>query len=342
MNSDLHNQSTRKHQWKEFLTDYNLALLAYLHDGGDNYNPQDITPEVIDSGWLGFPAATESQLRQLEARLKVSLPPSYRSFLLTSNGFHQPGQLVPRLFGANEVRPFDEGATWVGEPVSDEEYFVYGPEQLPETMRHEYLSTALVVSATEEAGTAMYLLNPQVVSETGEWEAWLMAHWLPGATRYRSFWELMQAEYAAFKDMMADLAMQISDKDQPDAVITKLPHLIRKIDEQIAFWQQVDSPIVPGTVEGFTVAKEQILIIRSRTRTPTQFRDALELLADELERRQLANAQKIMQDGIKTFVELLNKGLAAKLTMLHQQGMMEGYRQTAALIRWYLNDKHPS
>lgn len=43
---------------------------------------------------------------------------------------------------------------------------------------------------------AIYVLNPQIVTPEGEWEAWLFADWLPGAARYRSFQDLMQAEYA--------------------------------------------------------------------------------------------------------------------------------------------------
>ena len=60
----------------------------------------------------------------------------------------------------------------------------------------EYLQTALEISDVGDAG--IYLLNPQVVTEEGEWETWFFANWLPGATRYRSFQELMEAEYQNF------------------------------------------------------------------------------------------------------------------------------------------------
>jgi hypothetical protein len=33
-----------------------------------------------------------------------------------------------------------------------------------------------------------------VVTPDGEWEAWFFANWLPGANRYRSFWEMLQTE----------------------------------------------------------------------------------------------------------------------------------------------------
>ena len=49
--------------------------------------------------------------------------------------------------------------------------------------------------------SAIYLLNPKVVTPDGEWEAWFFANWLPGAARYRSFVELMQAEYRSFRQL---------------------------------------------------------------------------------------------------------------------------------------------
>ena len=38
------------------------------------------------------------------------------------------------------------------------------------------------------------------VTHDGEWEAWFFANWLPGATRFRSFAELMEAEYQSFHE----------------------------------------------------------------------------------------------------------------------------------------------
>ena len=78
----------------------------------------------------------------------------------------------------------------------DEEYLVYGKTQDPARFRVEYLESALEISDTGDS--AIYLLNPKVVTPDGEWEAWLFANWLPGAIRYRSFAELMEAEYHSF------------------------------------------------------------------------------------------------------------------------------------------------
>lgn len=50
--------------------------------------------------------------------------------------------------------------------MPDEKYLVYGEEQDCVTLRIEYLKTALSIS--EGIDSAIYLLNPQVVTEDGE------------------------------------------------------------------------------------------------------------------------------------------------------------------------------
>jgi hypothetical protein len=197
--------------WTAWLKEWNDELLQALDLSKYNaFIEPDITPESIASGWLGAPPATEQQIRQLEHRLGETLPPSYRSFLECSNGFRQPGNIVPRILSVDQVEwhcthnqwaidAWMEGVNHAGppEPVSDEEYFLYGDEQTI-AMRHEYLQTALEVSATETVGDGIYLLNRQIRTDEGEWEAWYFASWIPGAARYRSFWELMQSERESF------------------------------------------------------------------------------------------------------------------------------------------------
>lgn len=68
-------------------------------------------------------------------------------------------------------------------------------------MRTEYLPSLLDISPLGDYDSAIYLLNPRVVTAEGEWEAWFLATWLPGAARYRSFWDMMQAEHQRFLDL---------------------------------------------------------------------------------------------------------------------------------------------
>lgn len=183
------------HDWEAWLTDWNRQLLA-------SYDPREhnafvdpaVTPQVIASGWLGFTGATEQQIAALEGRLGVPLPPSYRWFLQASNGFLQPGVIVPRLLGTDEVDWFrvahqETIDAWNLGAGAGPEGFAGGPDAF-----EQYLPAALQVSAVERIGTAVYLLNPEVVDGEGEWEAFYFAHWVPGVNRYPSFRALMHAE----------------------------------------------------------------------------------------------------------------------------------------------------
>ena len=179
-----------------FLREYNRELIAYEEV------VEALPRELIQSGWLGYPGATEAELATLEQRLAARLPPSYRNFLKTSNGWRFPSVSIFDLLPAGKVAWFSErNQDWVDAyvgpnaglpPVSDKEYFVYGARQDCVKFRAEYLQTALQIS--EEGDSAVVLLNPKVVTPEGEWETWFFANWLPGAVRYRSFAEWLASE----------------------------------------------------------------------------------------------------------------------------------------------------
>jgi hypothetical protein len=186
--------------WQDFLERYSRSLLD-----DDSIRGQQ-SPETLNSEWLGFPGASIQEIRIVEDRLGVSLPPSYRRFLQTSNGWRNAGAFIYRMWSTTEIAWFKErhkawinaytGPKPIQPTVSDQDYFVYGAQQDPITLRVEYLQTALEIS--DVGDSCIYLLNPKVVTEGGEWEAWFFANWLPGAVRYRSFQELMEAEYRDF------------------------------------------------------------------------------------------------------------------------------------------------
>ena len=192
--------------WRTFLETFSRELIE-----ADAY--PDLPPEVVESGWLGFPGATDEQLGLVEARLGIGLPPSFREFLRVSNGWRQTGTSIWRMWSTDEIDWFHvRNADWIDAYVNpfggrdeswltDEEYLVYGEAQDSVRFRVEYLESALEVS--DIGDSAIYLLNPRVVTPDGEWEAWFFANWLPGAIRHRSFAELMEAEYQSFRERNA-------------------------------------------------------------------------------------------------------------------------------------------
>jgi|SRR5579859_2954877 len=187
--------------WQDLMTEWNRMILS-------SQIRQHIPPDLIEKGWFGFPGATEEQLEQLEHRLGIALPPSYRSFLSFSNGWQ--GRLthsIYNLLSTNEVDWFsrrhpDWLAAWTrdtsrDELITDEIYFRDPLD--PDTMRFSYLRECLEISG--EGDLAMLLLNPKVINQDGEWEAWFFADWLLGAERCPSFWELMQREFRRFPEI---------------------------------------------------------------------------------------------------------------------------------------------
>lgn len=194
--------------WHALMQHWNQAAFA------DTACAPFIPKHAHTSRWLGHPGATEAELTATEYRLGVILPPSYRSFLQYTNGWQMLNGVIWHLWSTHTIEwhalrsqdlidawvqgGLDAAAPYGLEPlrVSDADYFVYGEEQTPGSMRDEYLQTALEIS--DLGDSAFLLLNPQIMTAEGEWEAWFFATWLPGARRYPSFWELMQGEYDRF------------------------------------------------------------------------------------------------------------------------------------------------
>lgn len=160
---------------------------------------------VTESGWTGAEPVAEGELRDLEHRIGRTLPPSYRSFLMTTNGYVGGGS-VERIRPAREVKGFaDDESEWVdiwietagaGTPLTVAEH-VAARDDDAGNARWQLLSDAIQVSDTYDG--AVYLLCPTIVDDGGEWEAWLFATWLPGAARFPSWWDLLNREYRTWQ-----------------------------------------------------------------------------------------------------------------------------------------------
>ena len=182
--------------WTAFLRDYNIALIE------DEALGEQVAEAALGADWLGAPGLDATQLAALEKRLDRPLPKSYRDFLAASDGWRITGALGLRLWPAAKVGWLrDTGKSWVqewgsgsgdGRPVSDADYFVYGDEQDAGAIRPEYVDGALQIGDSDDNG--IYLLNPKIVTPDGEWEAWHLAPFYPGAARFRSFAEMIRQE----------------------------------------------------------------------------------------------------------------------------------------------------
>ncbi|WP_346292196.1 SMI1/KNR4 family protein [Sphaerothrix gracilis] len=203
--------------WKAFLKQWSQEVIETVQE------KTALPQQVLEDEWLGYPAASENQILQAEAQLQRSLPPSYREFLMVTNGWRCPTPFIHRILPIESVTWFRVNHShWIEEFVyrhlsrhqtnaakngssasldalSDTAYFSYGDHQDCSKLRIQDLWTALEISSKGDA--SIYLLNPQVVTSGGEWEAWFFSDLLPGADRYRSFLEMMQAEHKNFLEL---------------------------------------------------------------------------------------------------------------------------------------------
>jgi len=165
----------------------------------------DMPEHKAAAGWLGEPGATEDEISSAEQRLGTRLPPSYRAFLSVSNGFNEIGPFIYKLYSAAEIDWFRvRNQYWIdayqqGDDISPEEHLA-NPEDCVR-FRRAYLSSCLQIS--EEGDSAVVLLNPEVVSDEGEWETWFFANWNPGATRHSSFRAYVESELKQIKFLQA-------------------------------------------------------------------------------------------------------------------------------------------
>src|SRR5436309_1373891 len=126
--------------WPSFLRDFAEELLT------DDEICETLPDEVVASGCPGFPGATSGDIEALEDRLGAALPPSYREFLATTNGWRTTGWGSIRLFSTAEIgwlrdldpETIDVWASIESRDIPDGVYFLYGERQDPTNIRREY------------------------------------------------------------------------------------------------------------------------------------------------------------------------------------------------------------
>lgn len=187
--------------WQNLLTELSQSVLDSL----DERTLLTIPSAMRESRWLGYPPATSAAISALEERLQLELPRSYKNFLSVSNGFQLVQPTIGGLYCVDAIERltvldsqliegFGQGYQVFGEvaTVSDSDYLQYDELQDTASFRLESLPSTIVVGGASAQG--YYLLNPDIIFENGEWEAWVFANWLPGARRSPSFLDMMLSE----------------------------------------------------------------------------------------------------------------------------------------------------
>jgi hypothetical protein len=186
--------------------DWTISLSKWNQQVFEELKVKNIKPSIyhhyyqdIDYNCYHLPGSTEAKIIELEQKIQINLSVGYRNFLLASNGFVS----LDRRYMFCDTDKIDwfvqENRDWAERwsksdlAVSDKEYFQYGENQNSCSMRTRYTKHTLQISPVDEG--YVYLLNPLIIDNRNEWEAWDFGTKNPGAFRYRSFWDMMQKLY---------------------------------------------------------------------------------------------------------------------------------------------------
>lgn len=179
-------QARSAEQWQRYLAEYSADVLRTASDD----QLAGISDAQREAGWLGFDGADAERLALLEQRLGTELPPSYRSFLATSDGWVNISAFM-----------------WTMRTTSDVNWLRDADPDLCDILRESPASQevlladrALLISG--DGDVQYWLLDPGDVSPDGEWAAYIWASWYPGfGVRHESFAALVDAERASFEEL---------------------------------------------------------------------------------------------------------------------------------------------
>jgi hypothetical protein len=142
-------------EWRDFLRGYSDDFVRVATE--EQLARLDETQRR--TRWLGYAPAREKAVTAAEERLGVRLPPSYRGFLLASNGWRNISVLL------DELRTVD-GIGWVTE--TDLELWDFVDEDDDEM--EKLLGRALLISGPADGD--YWFLDPHDVGPGGEWAAY--------------------------------------------------------------------------------------------------------------------------------------------------------------------------
>ncbi|RVX42141.1 SMI1/KNR4 family protein SUKH-1 [Nonomuraea polychroma] len=183
--------------WRPFLERWSEEWLAVREEEPLPFE------EPITGNWLGYAPASDAQVAEAEARLGRTLPPSFREFLLTTDGWRRAGVFGGHLVPAEDLgwlrdlepmwcQAYEEPDEWEDDEDEDAD-----PDDEDDDEEAGLLGRALMISRDADAG--VLFLDPDDVDEHGEWAAYELFSWSGmGPQRHGSFYELMYDLYAGF------------------------------------------------------------------------------------------------------------------------------------------------
>ena len=131
----------------------------------------DFTKSQIDEKWLGYPPASEDEIKDVEKKLEIQLPTDYKYFLAITNGFSAPNDIEPSL---NSVQKIDFLKNIDNQII--EAYNIEGIKDIGQS-----LEKSILVGGIKEE---QYFLLIPPKSKSEKWKYWKFANWIPGEEEY--------------------------------------------------------------------------------------------------------------------------------------------------------------
>ncbi len=181
--------------WRPFLLGWSGEWADALTDEESGGQEDE---ESRDARWLGFPPASGERIADLERRLGVQVPPSYRAFLEVSDGWRHAGGFVSLLAGTQEVC-WHNDASRLAEMFEEHLDDDAGPQERTEVeIWHRGLQLHVESDAT------YVVMDPEDVDEDGEWAVYTWASWrAEPPRRYASFRAFMRDMHREFHSLRA-------------------------------------------------------------------------------------------------------------------------------------------
>jgi SMI1 / KNR4 family (SUKH-1) len=146
--------------------------------------------------WLGREGATEAAIQQAEERLKLRLPPSYRQFLVVSNGWSMLNNFVGGLRRVEEVDLFSNTEPKFYQFVKEFEKSLQ--EEDRRKIGHGVTDKLLQIGDPVVDAVTVYMSSEQ--KKGNEFVVWEFIPWAAEWVEHDSFWDFLQATYKKFKE----------------------------------------------------------------------------------------------------------------------------------------------
>lgn len=188
--------------WSSFLDCWQMETLSKLEEKDDL---SELEIEILSRGSQNFSGAIIQEIEKKENQLGITLPESYRHFLMASNGWIQPNldDYDGEFLAIEDVSLFSERfpdfysiiIQTNNSPVVRQSIYMenYSSNQDPAFFDDDHIRGSIVISS--DLGPATYLINTNLSTPENELEVWHYASSHPGAFRFVSFAHLMQSTY---------------------------------------------------------------------------------------------------------------------------------------------------